>query len=55
MKWTPILAMVLIAALEAIALSQGMNGTALSLSVGAVAGLGGYQLKKRLDNGKGGG
>lgn len=32
--------------IETLALYQGVNGTALSLSVAAIAGLGGYNLKK---------
>ena len=37
-------AMLCIAILEGIAMSQGINGTGLSLAIGALAGLGGYTL-----------
>ena len=54
-KITVILAMLLIGGLEFYALSQGINGVALSLSIGALSGLGGWHIKgiktKASDNG----
>jgi hypothetical protein len=51
-----ILAIICITALEIVALTQGINGAYLSISVGAIAGLGGYSLNqlrlKRKGNGK---
>jgi len=40
----PIVAMVLIYFLECYAISKGIDGRVLTLSIGAIAGLGGYQL-----------
>ncbi len=54
MKWTPIVAMVCIAGLEALALVKGVNGTVFSLVVAALAGLGGYELKVLLEKKRGG-
>lgn len=54
MKWTPIVAMLCIAGLEAFAISQGINGAILSLAVAALAGLGGYEIKVLRDKAKGG-
>ncbi len=54
MKWTVVLAIVGIITLEVIALIKGVNGTALSLAIGGIAGLGGYQVKKIKDKIKGG-
>ncbi|GAH18885.1 unnamed protein product [marine sediment metagenome] len=34
--------------LEAYALSQGINGTGLSLAIGAIAGLGGFKIKEAI-------
>jgi len=45
MKWTPLVAIICIVTLETIALLHGINGTAMSLSFAAIAGLGGYQVK----------
>jgi len=45
MKWTPIVAIVCIAGLEAFALAQGVNGAVLGFACTAIAGLGGYELK----------
>ena len=45
MKWTPIAAMIGIVILEAIALLKGVNGTAFSLVIAALAGLGGYEIR----------
>lgn len=56
MKWTPIVAMICIAGLEALALTQGINGAVFGIVVAALAGLGGYELKvlveKRKENKK---
>jgi len=41
----PIVAILAIVAIEVYALSQGINGITMSLSIGAVAGLGGYEMK----------
>lgn len=54
MKWTPIIAIVCIAGLEALAISQGINGAAFGLVVAAIAGLGGYEVKVLRDKAKGG-
>jgi len=42
-------AIICITALEAIALSQGINGLLLTLAIGAIAGLGGYEIKNLRD------
>lgn len=54
MKWTPIVSIVSIVILECVALTQGVNGTVFSLVIAAVAGLGGYQIKARLQSKNGG-
>ncbi|GAI67255.1 unnamed protein product [marine sediment metagenome] len=54
MKWTPIVAMICIAGLEALALIKGVNWALLGLSFAALAGLGGYELKALRDRLKGG-
>lgn len=54
MKWTPIAAMVCIAALEAFAISRGVDGAVLGIVVAAIAGLGGYEVKAWRDKVKGG-
>ena len=41
-----ILAILVIALLECVALSHGINGTALTLSIAAIAGLGGFSFDK---------
>ena len=46
-KYKTLVAIIAIGVVEMYALSLGMNGTALSLSVGAMAGLGGYELNKK--------
>ena len=43
MKWTPIVAMISIVILEAIALLQGIDGAGIVIA--ALAGLGGYEIK----------
>jgi len=45
MKWTPIVAMICIAGLEALALVRGIDGAVFGIVVAALAGLGGYELK----------
>ena len=39
-----VLSIISIVLLESLALTQGINGTGLSLSIAAIAGLGGYTL-----------
>lgn len=46
---TPLFAMMLIAILSMIAVMQGINGVNLALSIGAIAGLGGYSIKELLE------
>ncbi len=45
MKWTPIVAMISIVILEAIALLQGIDGAVFGIVIAALAGLGGYEIK----------
>lgn len=45
MKWTPLLAMVCITALEVVALCKGINGAVFGIVIAALAGLGGYEIK----------
>ena len=54
MKWTPIVAIVCIAALEVIALLQGINGAVFGIVIAALAGLGGYEIKVLQEKRKGG-
>ncbi|MBA7607941.1 hypothetical protein ES703_15111 [subsurface metagenome] len=54
MKWTPIVAIVCIAGLEAFAISQDINGAVLGIVIAAIAGLGGYELKILREKHKGG-
>lgn len=54
MKWTPIVAMICIAGLEALALVNEINGAVLGIVIAAIAGLGGYELKVFRDKRKGG-
>ncbi len=42
---TPILAILVIGALEAYAISRGINGVILAGAVAVIAGLGGYEIK----------
>ncbi len=44
----PCLAMTLIAAVELVALSMGVNGTMMALSLAAISGIGGFKLKSHL-------
>ena len=45
MKWTPIVAMLCITALEVVALLKGINGAVFGVVIAALAGLGGYQIR----------
>ena len=54
MKWTPIIAMVCIVALEIVALVKGLDGAMFGVVIAAVAGLGGYEIKVLRDKTKGG-
>lgn len=47
-KVTPIVAILVIGALEAYALSQGINGVLLGGGIAIIAGLGGYSVKSKL-------
>lgn len=47
-KLIPIIAILVIGALEAYALSKGINGAMLSVSIGLIAGIGGYTAKAKL-------
>ena len=44
-----VVAMICITALEMVAMAQGFNGLLLTLAIGAVAGLGGYEVKNVRD------
>jgi len=46
-KYKTLVAMIVIGVIEITALCNGINGTALSLSVGCLAGLGGYEINKK--------
>lgn len=52
MKWTPIIAMICIAGLEALALVRGIDGAVFGIVIAALAGLGGYKLKVLREKGK---
>lgn len=45
MKWTPIVAMICIAGLVALALANGIDGAIFGIAIAAIAGLGGYEVK----------
>ncbi|MBA7592051.1 hypothetical protein ES708_34224 [subsurface metagenome] len=53
MKWTPIVAIICIAGLEALAMVKGINGAVFGIVITALAGLGGYELKVLRDKMKG--
>lgn len=53
MKWTPIVAIICIGGLEAFAIYQGIDGAALGIAVGAIAGIAGYEVKVLRDKRKG--
>jgi hypothetical protein len=42
----PVVSMLCITAIELFAIHRGLNGTMLSVSIAAVAGIGGYQIHK---------
>lgn len=46
MKLTPIVAIIAIAGLEALALCQHINGAVLGIAFAAIAGLGGYEIRE---------
>jgi len=54
MKWTPIVAMGCITALEVVALCKGVDGAVFGIVIAALAGLGGYEIKVLKDKRKGG-
>jgi len=54
MKPIPIIAIICIAILEAIALLKGIDGTIFSVSCAIIGGLGGYEIKVIRDNIRGG-
>lgn len=54
MKWTPIVAMICIAGLEALAMVKGINGALFGIVIAALAGLGGYEIKVLRDRKRGG-
>jgi len=45
MKWTPVIGILVIGGLEAIALLHNVNGATLGLAFAAIGGLSGYQVK----------
>ncbi len=49
MRATPIIAIIAIVTLEGIALWQGIDGALLGLALVAISGLGGYELKSRIE------
>lgn len=52
MIWTPIVAMICIAGLVALALVKGIDGAIFGIAITALAGLGGYELKVLADKRK---
>ena len=54
MKWTPVIAMLCITALEVAALLKGVDGAVFGFVIAALAGLGGYEIKVLKDKVKGG-
>jgi len=55
MKWVPIIAIISIATLEAIALLKGIDGALFGIAIAAISGLGGYQIKSLQTKKKGDG
>ena len=53
MKWTPIVAMLCIVGLEALAILKGVDGATFGIVIAALAGLGGYEIKALKDKAKG--
>jgi len=54
MIWTPIIAIIAIATLEAIALLNNVDGALFGIAIAAISGLGGYQIKVLKDKKTGG-
>ena len=54
MRITPILAILCVTAIEVVAISQGINGALIGISIAAIAGLGGWEAKVIKDKIKGG-
>ncbi|MBA7640079.1 hypothetical protein ES703_47744 [subsurface metagenome] len=54
MIWTPVVAIICIAGLEALALVKGVDGAMMGIVIAAIAGLGGYGVKAIKDKIKGG-
>ena len=54
MIWAPIVAMICITGLEAVALLNGVDGALFGIAIAAISGLGGYQIKILKDKRKGG-
>jgi len=54
MKWIPLTAMLCITGLEALAITQGVDGAVFGIVIAALAGLGGYEIKSIRDRSKGG-
>ncbi len=48
MNITAIIAIICITALEIVAITQGINGALLAGSIGIIAGLGGYAVKRKV-------
>lgn len=46
---TPIIAIIAVVVLEGIALWQGINGALLGLALVTISGLGGYELRSRIE------
>lgn len=53
MKWTPIIAIICIAVLEALALIKNIDGAIFGIAITAIAGLGGYEIKTYIDKRRG--
>ncbi len=53
-KWTPVVAIACIAIIEIVALLKGINGVVFSLSIAAISGLGGYQIRTWFNHKTGG-
>jgi hypothetical protein len=49
-SFLPVLAILVIAALEVAAMAHGLNGTILSLTIGSIAGITGYHIKSKRKN-----
>jgi len=53
-KWTPIVAIICIAGLLALAMAKDINGALLATGFALIGGLGGYEIKVLKDKAKGG-